>query len=76
MTLRVHSIFGDYLIKDAGDTESPAASEIGEVADYNALWRKYADGVSQRWGGYPTKKGFEKWLREQVNKEKDNGKGK
>jgi len=76
MTLRVHSIFGDYFVRNAEDAEPSTTSEMREAADYNALWRRYTDEVNQRWGGYPTRRGFEKWLQNQVNKEKDNGKRK
>ena len=64
---RRHSIFGDYILVDK---KSPSADELSkaqvEIADYNALWRKYTNETSGKWGSMLTKKGFAKWLQQQV----------
>ena len=63
---RYHSIGGDFLIKDekAQLTEDELKKLQSDIKDYNTLWWKYTDYISSNWGtsGYPTEKGFNKWL--------------
>jgi len=67
MSIR-HNVFGAYVIKD-GKPDDP--DDIQRVKDYNALWGVYLKDESSKWGGFPTKKGFEKWLQKRLKEATD-----
>jgi hypothetical protein len=66
---RRHSIFGDYVIAGKNQPQ-PSEDELTEIRDYNALWKRYADEISGKWGigSVPTENGFAEWLDKQTKK--------
>ena len=58
-----HAVFIKFF-NDRGQGDSFPCTESLDDDLYNKLLTRYANEVGNKWGGFPTKKGFEKWLQE------------